>query len=208
MSCLVANQNSNFDSLNGGIAGNCFYNIGGVKRIFVAPYEDLSNKYTVVDNKFYSANTVLNWQEIQLHKEGANFTETIQPDRSLQQVLEMIILQLNPNKRVSINALLSSKWFFIFQDYNGNHWFFALEGGTNKDLTEYQASTGFYAGENLYKFIFKASSKQTILAVSDTYVDAVLLLIPECSDLDGVLVQDADPFMINIYGDCIIGDIA
>lgn len=124
----------------GGIPLDCAGSKGGVKRVLLAPVEDVNSplQYATsgsgVDYNTVTVNTDADWHEYVFRKNTANFESTLNVSENGNYVttnLYMEFLHMANAKRVEMIALSLGECVALVQDGN-NHWWSI---GTDEPLT-------------------------------------------------------------------------
>lgn len=167
-----------------GIARDCAQNIGGIDKVWIANFDDVT-AITVSDDKV-SAITMATgtpapkFKKYRMRKGAANFTSTLNVDAAagVSYVGTDIVLQFNKMetaKRVEMAALAQGELRMIVKDNNGAYWFFGKENAVIAGAGDGQ--TGAAMGDaNRYTITLHedaATFPYEILAsaVTDTIVD-------------------------------------
>lgn len=122
-----------------GIKSDCLNSIGGVKRVFITPYQDgLFTASATTDGTMdvitaLTSGENITYYEYNFKKGTSQFTSTLNKDvaNGISYVSTELVLQFNrqdAKKRLEINALALGDVFVIVEDANGQ--FTAL--GTNE----------------------------------------------------------------------------
>lgn len=111
-----------------GIARDCAANVGGVKVVYMANFEDVVGVAVTTDvvsgitlgtgKKFYTYN---------FNPNTSNFTTTVQANREngtlyFESVLSLVFPKQDAAKRLEVNALAQAGLLAIVQDNNDNYW--------------------------------------------------------------------------------------
>lgn len=125
---------------------------GGIKRVFLAKFEDVTNKVVTAGVASFSVPAGA-FKEFNFGKEsGSNLAETTTGDpaagtTSTEQILTMIFRRQDVNKRNEAKILAKSELIGVVEDNNGEIYVIGLDNGL--DMTSGAGGTGSaYAESN------------------------------------------------------------
>ena len=164
-----------------GIARECSPNMGGIKAVYMANFEDVATVTITSDEvsgitmagtppkKFYA---------YYFNPNTSSFTTTMQTNREngtlyFETVLSLVFPKQDATKRVEINALAQAGLMAIVQDSNDNYWLL----GYNDPLlmTTGTAETGVNrADRNGYALELTDAQNQMPYTVDDTIIAGLL----------------------------------
>lgn len=162
-----------------GIARDCTANVGGVKAVYMANFEDVVGVAVTTDvvsgitlgtgKKFYTYN---------FNPNTSSFTVTVQANREngtlyFETVLSLVFPKQDAAKRLEVNALAQAGLMAIVQDNNDNYWLL----GKDEPLlmTSGTAESGTArADRNGYALEFTDGQKQMPYTVDDSIIEGLL----------------------------------
>ena len=162
-----------------GIARECGANMGGIKAVYMANFEDVDT-VTITAN-VVTAITMVSTKKFYAYYFNPNtssFTTTMQANREngtlyFETVLSLVFPKQDATKRVEVNALAQAGLMAIVQDSNDNCWLL----GYNDPLlmTTGTAETGVSrADRNGYALELTDAQNQMPYTVDDTIISGLL----------------------------------
>lgn len=162
-----------------GIARDCQANVGGIKAVYMANFEDVDT-VTVTAN-VVSAITMVSSKKFYAYyfnPNTSNFTTNINANREngslfFETVLSLVFPKQDATKRIEVNALAQAGLMAIVQDNNDNYWLL----GKDEPLlmTSGAAPTGTArADRNGYEMEFTDAQMQMPYTVDGTIVAGLL----------------------------------
>lgn len=126
-----------------GITMDCSSSIGGIKRVWLARYADVTD-VTVTDNEI-SAITLASgakWYEYQFRKNTGSLTSTLNVDDTngnnyITSELSLVFSRMETVKRLEMSALAVGAVVAVVEDSNGNVWYLGKD-----DYVSASAGTG------------------------------------------------------------------
>ena len=156
-----------------GIARDCASNRGGIKRVLLANFDDVTAK--TVSNDIITAITMATstkFKEYNFRPQTAALTSTPQINNEngvsyVQSVLSMAFAKMDTTKRLEINAMMLGDLAAIVEDNNGKYWYLGYDdpikatGGESGTGTAYgdanRYGIEFQDNSNLYPYEVNAS---------------------------------------------------
>lgn len=162
-----------------GIARDCQANVGGIKAVYMANYEDVT-AVTVTSNVVTAISMAASakFYAYYFNPNTSNFVTNINANREngtlfFETALSLVFPKQDAAKRIEVNALAQAGLVAIVQDNNDNYWLF----GKDEPLlmTSGTAESGTArADRNGYTMEFTDAQKQMPYTVDGTIVDALL----------------------------------
>lgn len=162
-----------------GIARDCAANLGGIRAVYLANFEDVTAVTVTSDvvtgitmagsAKFYA---------YYFNPNTSNFTTTIQANREngslfFETVLSLVFPKQDATKRIEVNALAQAGLMAIVTDNNGNNWLLGKDEPMM--LTSGTAETGTArADRNGYALELTDAQVQMPLTVDGTIIAGLL----------------------------------
>lgn len=166
-----------------GILRDCESNIGGIKRAWIACYDNVSSP-TVADEMITAIGTpTTEWHEFEFKKQTGSVTTTITKDDTTGSLYyeSVIVLQFarqETSKRIEINSLAISDLAIIIQDNNNRYWYLGYDWGVT--LTDGTAETGTaFTDLNGYNITLTDVSRELPYEVTDEAMQPLLTEEPE-----------------------------
>lgn len=162
-----------------GLARDCATNVGGVKAVYIAPY-DPARSITITSGAIstYTAGTgASNYMRFNFRKGAASFTSTSQIDavsgvNMVQTQLVMNFGKMETTKRTEIQALLQGEVQVIVVDNNGESWLLGFDAPVVA-IGAQNAQTGAAMTEaNQYSITLQDDSSALPYAFTDASVYA------------------------------------
>lgn len=164
-----------------GIAKDCAVNLGGVKRVLAANYDDIAT-VTVTDNQIsaITMNGAAAFVEFNFRPQTANFASTWQIGdggaKYVQTLLAMVFSRMETSKRIAVMALAQADAVAIVEDANGKFWYLGKDYPL--ELNTGDAGTGTVRTDrNGYGITLEDNSRELPFEVNPSIIDA--LLIPD-----------------------------
>lgn len=162
-----------------GIARECGANMGGIKAVYMANFEDVDT--VTISTNVVTAITMVSSKKFYAYYFNPNtssFTTTMQANREngtlyFETVLSLVFPKQDATKRVEVNALAQAGLMAIVQDSNDNCWLL----GYNDPLlmTTGTAETGVNrADRNGYALELTDAQNQMPYTVDDTIISGLL----------------------------------
>ena len=192
MSCLLTST----------IFGCQDFALGGVSRIFLANYSEITNVYfNSGDTEFSTVSSIsptsMTWYEFQVNISNTGANDTMNNSifgRSYTHKLSTLIIGLDVDKRDTLNQIISSNNIVaIFQDANLKWWILGEDKALKVD--EYNSKTGINKDEQSSYFLtLSNTTKYPMRAIDDDYVDAYITPVAgvncNCTSLISDLLVD------------------
>jgi len=162
-----------------GIARECGANMGGIKAVYMANFEDVDT--VTISTNVVTAITMVSSKKFYAYYFNPNtssFTTTMQANREngtlyFETVLSLVFPKQDATKRVEVNALAQAGLMAIVQDSNDNCWLL----GYNDPLlmTTGSAETGVArADRNGYALELTDAQNQMPYTVDDSIIAGLL----------------------------------
>lgn len=154
------------------IAKDCCSNIGGVRRVFLALYDDANPVFTAFDEEsgqVTGISSTATWYSYEFRPNSASLSTEFTTDGGANfatSTLTMSFNRMDNRKRVAVAALAASDLVGLVEDNNGFVW--AL--GTYNPLTNSNSSgeTGAEKSDvNQYTIVLSSETPNFLYAVSD-----------------------------------------
>lgn len=164
-----------------GIARDCESNVGGVKRIFIAIYDDVTAKTLDAAGGVITAITMATgkkFKEFHQRREVANAVSTPQFNQAGEYAGEQTILQTAFNrqdatKRAQVAALSVSDLVVIYEDQNGKFWYLGYDNPVTRSGGTAETGTAV-ADTNRYGVELRDDSRQLPYEVSAEIIDGLV----------------------------------
>ncbi len=201
MPCIFTNLESTYAPLN--ILNK--YSLGGIKKVWICTYEDLNGYVLIQNNILKDITKALQWFPLSLSRDTTKFSEVLNIEKNTYtHTFEFDIVHMQPNRKVSIQNLISGTWTFILQDLNDYYWIVGLNKGMKR--TAYSSTTDVYKGAGGYKFSFATESNSLLMGVHEDYIeDSVDVALP-CTLLDSEIALESEYYIFQ-FENCLIGDL-
>ncbi len=160
-----------------GIARDCDANVGGIKRVWIACYDEVTAK-TVTNNQI-SAITFADeaFKEFQFRKQTGSVTQSYQLGDNgsgyYEQTITLVFSKQETEKRIEINALAVSDVVVIVEDNNGKCWYFGFDNTVTLSANEVETGTAF-SDFNGYTVTLLGTDWQLAYEVSDVAMKSIL----------------------------------
>jgi hypothetical protein len=177
------------NALSAGLDKSCDNNSGGVNKIYVADFENVSS-FTIgaatspqtgdwIDAISMAGGTA-KFYEVKTNKNVCNFTETVSVDLAngttfFNQVIVLELARRETTKRTFIEKLVDGQKQLrvIVLDSNGNYWLFGYAEGAYVTAIEGGSGTA-KADKNGYTVTFTAMEPDQAWQVDPTIVSAIV----------------------------------
>ena len=169
------------NALTAAISKSCDNSLGGIKRMFIANWENVSS-YTETAGEITAITMAggAKFYEFAFNKNTSNAEETIAVDFAagnslVTQTVNLILTRRDKLKREAIVKLASGqqRLAIIFQDSNGLYWFQGLTDGAY--LTGLAGGTGVNKTDrNSYDLTFTAEEPKPMPEVDDAIIAAII----------------------------------
>lgn len=167
-----------------GIARDCKDSAGGIKRVWIACFDDVTAK-TVSGEEITAltlATGATGFKEYRFRKETGSLTMNIQTDRVngtsyWENDLVLQFTKLETAKRIEIQALVIGDTVVIVEDNNGKYWYLGYDEPV--DLSEGTGETGTaWADFNGYNITLQDISKEHPYEVTQAVIDKISGVTP------------------------------
>ena len=153
-----------------GIQKDCKHNIGGVSKVWIAPYT--AGAATVDTNKISAISNIAAFKGYEFSKNTASMTSTLNKDltNGTSYVSTEIILQFNrmeTEKRIEVEALSTGDLQIIVRDSNGIYWFLGFDAPVEASAGTAQTGVAKSDG-NFYNITFTDESFEYPYEILDT----------------------------------------
>jgi|SRR6478735_3267662 len=199
MSCIIENLKNLSIDLN-----ECRTSIGGIKKLLVCNYSsNIYSKLNIVNNVVIEIDSSLIFREIHFNKFNSKYSDTFNYDLNKYEFnLNIELIRVSPEKRVSIDLLVKQNLVFIVQLTNGEYIILGEKSGIKSN--SYNSTTDTYSNKSNYNYNFYFKNDYLPFQVSSDLVDEIQLRI--CADLNEELALSSTLFWLE-YADCLIGDL-
>ena len=165
-----------------GLGRDCNTNMGGLKRVLIAPAEDVTAVTVGTDDGNVSTITMTTGKQFfeYLFKPGtATQTSTLNKDDTvgMNYVSSEIVLffhRMDTQKRKEMNALALGDMVVITEDMNGKYWFFGKDEPVTASAGDGQTGAA-RSDANRYSITLKDNSADFPYEVDATIIDALLV---------------------------------
>lgn len=135
--------------LTEGIPIECMDNTGGIKNVFIAPYEDETVFTYDTDNSILTVTNVgLTFYEFKFRPQTSSYSE--EGTHSVEngtnfwtQALAMIFHKMDSTKRNTILLLAQTSMHVVVEDQNGLYWWLGLANGANTTASTNSAGQAY-----------------------------------------------------------------
>ncbi len=130
-----------------GIARDCDANVGGIKRVWIACYDEVTGK-TLTNNQV-SAITFVDkaFKEFQFRKQTGSVTQSFQLGDNgtgyYEQTITLVFSKQETEKQIEINTLAVSDMVVIIEDNNGKYWYFGFDNTVTLSANEAETGTAY-----------------------------------------------------------------
>lgn len=164
-----------------GLQMDCEPNVGGIKRVWLAIYEDgifTVSANTKGDDEVSAIKSGTTWYEYEFRKGAGSFNSTLNIDETngvnyVQTELALQFSRMESQKRTAIAALAVAEVAAIVLDANGKYWALAVDEPITS--TAGTAETGAARGDtNQYTITLSTYSRTYPYEIPKSVVDAAL----------------------------------
>lgn len=153
-----------------GIIKDCKNNIGGIRKVWIAPYT--AGAATVDSNKISAISNLAAFKGYEFSKNTASMTSTRNKDMTngSSYVSTELVLQFNrmeTEKRIEVEALSVGDLQIIVMDNNGIYWFLGYDAPVEASAGTAQTGTAKSDG-NFYNITFTDESFENPYEILDT----------------------------------------
>lgn len=163
-----------------GLARDCSPNMGGIKRIAFANYEDVTS-VSVTTNKISTITMASSakFKEYALPKNTASFTSALQKDENagtffFQTTLNLLLNRMSTTNRVEIVALAQNELVALVEDGNGVWWYLGKDEAMSSTAGDVAATGTTRTERNGYNLSFVDNSKELPYEVDADIVEALI----------------------------------
>lgn len=165
--------------LTGGIAKNCDNNLGGVTKVYITDFENVTG-VTAASGEI-SAFTMASgtqFYEFEFNKNTSSLAENAivsLENGSLfyEQIVTLVIPRREVAKRNVLKLLMQKELAVIVKDQNGLYWYVGEANGAN--ITELPSTSGTAKGDaNAYTLTIRAEEPEQAQEVDEAAVTAVI----------------------------------
>jgi len=189
------------------------FSLGGVSKLFIANWSQISNVYfNTGDTQFSTVQsiipTTITWYQFQVNPFSTGAIDTMSESlfgRSYKHTFTTTVMGLTPDKRDVLNQLIkSNNLVIVFKDANDVWWIM----GEDKPLkvSEYTSKTGINKDDfSSYTFTLSNTTKYKMRAINEVYVNAYIspVYVNELCDCESLLTE----LLIDI-ADCTLETLA
>ena len=162
-----------------GIARDCQANLGGIKAVYLANFEDVAS-YAITSDMVtaITMETSKKFYAYFFNPNTSNFTTTAQINREngslyFETVLSLVFAKQDATKRVEVNSMAQAGLVGIVVDSNDNAWLLGKDEPLM--MTSGTAESGTAkADRNGYALEFADAQKQMPLPVDPTIIEGLL----------------------------------
>lgn len=153
-----------------GIQKDCKNNIGGISKVWIAPYT--AGAATVDTGKINAISNIADFKGYAFSRNTASMTSTRNKDftNGTSYVSTEVILQFNrmeTDKRIEVEALSVGELQIIVRDNNGIYWFLGLDAPVESSAGTAQTGAAKTDG-NFYNITFTDESFEYPYEILDT----------------------------------------
>lgn len=158
------------------IARDCEPNLGGIKTVYLAIWEN--GIFTVTDGEVTGVKSGTTWYQYNFRKNTGNYesTQTVSDagNNYYTNTLTMVFSRMETLKRTAVQALGIGEVAGIVEDCNGKFWTLGTDEPASS--TGNSAATGTAKTDNnAYTVVIAADSKELPFEVQKTVVDGLTL---------------------------------
>lgn len=170
MACLI--------TLNG-ITLDCQPSLGGIKKVWLAQYSDVSE--VTVDPESEMITSITNageWYEYQFRKATGSLTSTLNVDETagtnyVSNELSLVFTKMETAKRIEIAALSIGQLCAIVLDSNGHYWFLGKDDYVSASAGA--GNTGTAKGDqNAYTLTLSTDSDSYPYEIDPSKIETIL----------------------------------
>ena len=170
MACLI--------TLNG-ITLDCQPSLGGIKKVWLAQYSDVSEVTVDPESKMISSITNAGeWYEYQFRKATGSLTSTLNVDETagtnyVSNELSLVFTKMETAKRIEIAALSIGQLCAIVLDSNGHYWFLGKDDYVSASAGA--GNTGTAKGDqNAYTLTLSTDSDSYPYEIDPSKIETIL----------------------------------
>ena len=162
----------------GGLVMDCETSLGGIKRVYIAKYEDVGEIAPSTDGKITSI-PMLNsgkFKKYEFRKQTGSMTSTVDETAGVNYVSTEVVLvftKMETTKRIEMSALALGQLAVIVEDSNGKYWYLGSDDYVSASAGG--ANTGTAKGDaNSYTITLKDEADTFPFEVTKDAVEAVI----------------------------------
>lgn len=170
MACLI--------TLNG-ITLDCQPSLGGIKKVWLTQYSDVSEVTVDPESKMISSITNAGeWYEYQFRKATGSLTSTLNVDETagtnyVSNELSLVFTKMETAKRIEIAALSIGQLCAIVLDSNGHYWFLGIDDYVSASAGA--GNTGTAKGDqNAYTLTLSTDSDSYPYEIDPSKIETIL----------------------------------
>lgn len=170
MACLI--------TLNG-ITLDCQPSLGGIKKVWLTQYSDVSEVTVDPESNMISAiNNAGDWYEYQFRKATGSLTSTLNVDETaginyVSNELSLVFTKMETAKRIEIAALSIGQLCAIVLDSNGHYWFLGIDDYVSASAGA--GNTGTAKGDqNAYTLTLSTDSDSYPYEIDPSKIETIL----------------------------------
>jgi hypothetical protein len=170
MACLI--------TLNG-ITLDCQPSLGGIKKVWLTQYSDVSEVTVDPESKMISDITNAGeWYEYQFRKATGSLTSTLNVDETaginyVSNELSLVFTKMETAKRIEIAALSIGQLCAIVLDSNGHYWFLGIDDYVSASAGA--GNTGTAKGDqNAYTLTLSTDSDSYPYEIDPSKIETIL----------------------------------
>lgn len=170
MACLI--------TLNG-ITLDCQPSLGGIKKVWLAQYSDVSEVTVDPESEMITAITNAgDWYEYQFRKATGSLTSTLNVDETagtnyVSNELSLVFTKMETAKRIEIAALSIGQLCAIVLDSNGHYWFLGKDDYVSASAGA--GNTGTAKGDqNAYTLTLSTDSDSYPYEIDPSKIETIL----------------------------------
>lgn len=160
-----------------GITRDCDANIGGIKRAWIACYDDVTAKTVTSDQISAITFATDAFKEFQFRKQTGSVTQSYQLGDNgsayYEQTITFVFAKQETEKRIEINALAVSDLVVIIEDNNGKFWYFGFDNSVTLSANEAETGTA-YSDFNGYTVTLLGADWQLAYEVTETAMQPII----------------------------------
>lgn len=170
MACLI--------TLNG-ITLDCQPSLGGIKKVWLAQYSDVSDvSVDETSNMISSITNTTGWKEYQFRKATGSLNSTLNVDETaginyVTSELSLVFTKMETAKRIEIAALSIGQLCAIVLDSNGHYWFLGKDDYVSASAGG--GNTGTAKGDqNAYTLTLSTDSDSYPYEIDPSKIETIL----------------------------------
>lgn len=160
-----------------GLMRDCDGNVGGIKRCWIACYDQVTGKTITADQisaiEFESGA----FKEFEFRKQTGSVTQSFQlgdnGSQYYEQTITLVFRKQETPKRIEINALAISDIVVIIEDNNGKFWYFGYDNYVTLTANEAETGTAF-SDLNGYTITLLGTDYQLAYEVTEEAMQAII----------------------------------